>query len=154
MQTLHFLWQVPEVLDEGSDDESDNKSDDENDDESDDGSEDECEDDDESDAGWYNTSDSEESVKPLEAALELVGPSNSHYVMYHSKSATFTEAHQDKPRGKVVHLQEFSGINATTLLEDASKFVGRSMLVMCSHSLQDEDSTTTALYQVSRFQVA
>ncbi|XP_063951363.1 uncharacterized protein LOC129253865 [Lytechinus pictus] len=81
--------------------------------------------------------------------LELCGPSYSHFVVFHSKSAAFAEDHHDKPRGKVVHLQEFSGINPTTLLEDTSNFVGRSMLVMCSHSLQDEDSTTSALYQVT-----
>eukprot|EP00057_Strongylocentrotus_purpuratus_P011503 XP_011665977.1 PREDICTED: uncharacterized protein LOC105439095 [Strongylocentrotus purpuratus] len=89
------------------------------------------------------------SLKSSDGSLQLDGPSLSHYVVYHSKSATFAEAHQDKPRGKVVHLQAFSGINPTTLLEDGSKFVGRTMLIMCSHSLQDEDSTTSALYQVT-----
>ncbi|XP_030831949.1 TPR repeat-containing protein DDB_G0287407 [Strongylocentrotus purpuratus] len=52
---------------------------------------------------------------PWKQRWNWVGPPNSHYVIYHSKSATFAEAHRDKPRGKVVHLQAFSGINPTTL---------------------------------------
>lgn len=81
--------------------------------------------------------------------LELHGPSRSHYTIFHSKNSEFEAAHHDKPRGKVVHLQAFSGINETTLFKDASRYVGRSMLLMCSHSLQDENSTTSALYQVT-----
>ncbi|XP_041454385.1 uncharacterized protein LOC121407396 [Lytechinus variegatus] len=154
---------IPEVPDEVNNDKGDNsnsnnKSDDDDDgddiddDEDDnDGSEDSCPNwcDDSSEGGWFIRTPSEESFKAKEAALEMIGPPNSHYVVLHNKSATFAEAHQDKPRGKVVHLQEFSGINPTTLLGDTSNFVGRSMLVMCSHSLQEEDSTTSALYQVT-----
>ncbi|XP_071484949.1 uncharacterized protein [Diadema antillarum] len=84
-----------------------------------------------------------------DGALQMSGPSHSHYAMFHSKSMRFCESHISRPRGRVVHLQEFSGTTATTLLENADKYVGRTMLLLCSHSLTDEDSTTSALYQIA-----
>ena len=76
------------------------------------------------------------------------GPSHSHYVVFHSSSSLFDTAHIGTPRGKVLHLQEFNGSSETTLLTDVHHYGGRSMLVLCSHSLGDEDYTTSALYQV------
>ncbi|XP_072040846.1 uncharacterized protein [Amphiura filiformis] len=81
--------------------------------------------------------------------LAVKGPGGSHIAVIHSFSEEFVKRHQDNPVGKVYHTQTYDGTKPTTLLADCSKYLGRTLLLMCSCGSGPEDATTSALYQVT-----
>ena len=64
----------------------------------------------------------------------VTGPSGSYFAVLHNFNEEFLGPRKDKPMGKAYHTQAFDGSTSTTLLPGCSKYIGHSLLLLCSSS--------------------
>lgn len=83
-----------------------------------------------------------------EGHLHIGGPSGSIVALFCNHSKLFQGLHQSPEYGKVIHTEASDGTRPTLLLEDCFRYLGHSLLVLCSFSLGRTD-TTSGLYHVT-----